>query len=236
MSDFNNALRVNGGFMNTRSLIQGLVAVLALLCADLVPAQDRSRSSQSNMYVGGAIGRGGYDADFERTKEVVRTTGATTFNVTANATDTMWKGYFGYRVSPHFSMEAGYWNFGRVDLSATITAPAAAALQRNYRAEGFGADAVFWLPVNNSWSGLLKAGAMRTATKANASDPGAGLTALPAESAYKFNPRWGVGLEYRLTSAAAARIEYENVRKVGDDSKFGTADVNMWTIGANYRF
>jgi opacity protein-like surface antigen len=77
---------------------------------------------------------------------------------------------------------------------------------------------------------------MRTSTRASASDPGGGLTALLAESANKFNPRWGAGLEYRLTSAAAARIEYENVRKIGDDAKFGTADVILWTIGANYRF
>jgi len=222
--------------MNNRLLIKGFVVALGLLSASLASAQGPGGAAQRNVYVGGAIGLGGYDADLERSKAVIRTTGATTFNVAANATDTMWKGYFGYRVSPHFSLEAGYWNFGKVELSASITAPAAATLQRTYRADGYGADAVFWLPVNNSWSGLVKAGAMRTSAKASASDPGAGLTALPAESANKFNPRWGVGLEYRLTSAAAARIEYENVRKVGDDAKFGTADVILWTIGANYRF
>lgn len=222
--------------MNNRPLIKGFVVALGLLSVGLAPAQDRGRTALGNVYVGGAIGRGGYDADFERTKAVIRTTGATAFNVTANGTDTMWKGYFGYRVSPHFSFEAGYWNFGRLDISAAITAPSAAALQRDYRADGYGADAVFWLPLNNNWSGLVKAGAMRTSTKASASDPGGGLTALPAESAHKFNPRWGVGLEYQLTSAAAARFEYENVRKVGDNSKFGTADVILWTVGANYRF
>ena len=222
--------------MNNRLLIKGSVVALGLMSASLASAQEPGGAAQRNVYVGGAIGRGGYDADFERSKAVIRTTGATTFNVAVNATDTMWKGYFGYRVSPHFSLEAGYWNFGKVEISASITAPVAAALQRTYRADGYGADAVFWLPLNNSWSGLVKAGAMRTSAKASASDPGAGLTALRTESANKFNSRWGVGLEYRLTSAAAARIEYENVRKVGDDAKFGTADVILWTIGANYRF
>lgn len=222
--------------MNHRSLIQGLVAVLPLLCADLVLAQDRGPAGQGKLYLGGAIGRGGYDADFERTKAVIRTTGATAFNVTVNATDTMWKGYVGYRVSPHFSLEAGYWNFGRVSYSAAITAPAATALQRNFRTDGYGADAVLWLPVNSTWSGLAKAGAMRTATKASASDPGAGLIALAAESSHKLNSHWGVGLEYRFTPTASARLEYENVRKVGDESKFGTADIILWTIGANYRF
>jgi len=222
--------------MNSRSLTKGFVAALGLLSVGLAPAQDPGRAAQGKLYAGGAIGRGGYDADFERTKAVIRTTGATRFDVTANATDTMWKGYVGYQVLPYFSLEAGYWNFGRVDFSATITAPAAAALQRTYRADGYGADAVLWLPVYNSWAGLVKAGAMRTETKASAGDPGGGLAALSAESSRKVNTRWGVGMEYRLSRAAAVRLEYESIRKVGDDSKFGTADVILWTMGANYRF
>ena len=222
--------------MNDRFLIRVFVAVLSLLCADLAPAQDRGHAGQGKLYAGGAIGRGGYDTDFERTKAVIRTTGATTFNVTANATDTMWKGYVGYRLSPHFSLEAGYWNFGRVNFSAAITAPAAATLQRDFRADGYGAGAVLWLPVSESWSGLAKVGALRTAVKASASDPGGGLTPLPAESSHKLNSHWGLGLEYRVSRDLAARLEYENVRKVGDDAKFGTADVILWTVGANYRF
>ena len=222
--------------MNHRSLIQGLAVLLGLLCAGPAPAQDRGSASQSKVYMGGAIGRVGYDTDFERTKAVIRGTGATSFTVTANGTDTAWKGYLGYLASRHFSVEAGYWNFGQLDLSASVTAPASTVLRRNYRADGYGADAVVWLPVYNSWSGLMKAGAMLTTVKASAAEPGGGLTALPAESARKLNAHWGVGLEYRFTPAAAVRFEYENIRKIGDESKFGTADVILWTVGANYRF
>ena len=222
--------------MNNRFLVQGLVAVLWLLGADLALAQDRGPAGQGKLYVGGAIGRGSYDADFERTKVVIQTTGATSFSGSATATDTMWKGYVGYRVSPSFSLEAAYSNFGRVGFSAAIAAPVAGTLQRNYRTDGFGASGVLWLPFNTSWSGLMKAGVVRTETKASASDPGPGLAGLSAESSRKLNTQWGIGVEYRLTPAASARIEYENVRKVGDESKFGTADVNLWTIGANYRF
>ena len=87
--------------MNHRSLIQGLPVLLGLLCAGPAPAQDRS-ASQSKVYMGGAIGRVGYDTDFERTKAVIRSTGATSFTVAANGTDTAWKGYFGYAASRHF--------------------------------------------------------------------------------------------------------------------------------------
>ena len=222
--------------MNHRSLIPGIAALLGLLCSGLVPAQDRGSAVQSKLYVGGAIGRVGYDADIERAKAVIGGTGATAFTVNANVTDTAWKGYAGYRASPNLSVEAGYWNFGRLDMSAAVTAPVSTALQRKYRADGYGANAVLWLPVYNSWSGLVKAGAMLTNVKASASAPGGGLIALPAESARTLNAHWGVGLEYRLSPAAAVRLEFETVRKVGDESKFGTADLTFWTLGANYRF
>ena len=220
--------------MRNRLLIRALVAGLLLLFAALAFPQDRGLKDK--LYVGGAIGRGSYDADFERTKSVIRTTGATSFSGSASATDTVWKSYIGYRVSPSFSFEAAYSNFGQIGFSAAVAAPVTGTLQRNYRTDGFGVSGVLWLPLNTTWSGLVKAGVLRTETKASASDPIPGLAGLSAESSRKFNTQWGVGMEYRLTPAASARIEYENVRKVGDDSKFGTADINLWTIGANYRF
>ena len=215
---------------------RAVIAVLALLYAGLVPAQNRSATGVDRWYLGGAIGRGGYDADFERTKATIRTTGATAFEVRANETDTMGKAYVGYRFSPYLSLEGGYWSFGGVNISTNITAPVATSMQRRISGHGYGADAVVWIPVNNTWSGIARAGAIRTSVKAAPADPGAGLAALPAESAHKFNSHWGLGLEYRLTRSAAARFEYETVRKVGDDAKFGNADIILWTVGANYRF
>ena len=216
--------------------LRDIIAVLALLHAGLVPAQDRGTKPVDRWYVGGAIGRGGYDADFERTKATIRTTGATTFEINANRTDSMGKAYVGYRFSPYVSLEGGYWSFGRVNISTNITSPAATFMQRRVSGTGYGADAVVWIPVNNTWSGIVRAGAMATSVKATSAEPGAGLTALPAESARKLNSHWGLGLEYRLMPSVAARFEYENVRNVGDDAKFGTADIILWTVGANYRF
>lgn len=222
--------------MDQSTKLRAAIAVLTLLYAALVPAQDRSTDRTGRWYVGGAIGLGGYDADFERTKAIVRSTGATTFNVSANGTDTMGKAYVGYSFSRYVSLEGGYWNFGRVSISTSISAPAATSMQRHISGDGYGADAVLWMPVNDIFSGMVRAGAIWTTVKATASDPGAGLSALPAESSQKVDAHWGLGVEYRLAPSAAARFEFETVRKVGDNAKFGTADVKLWTIGANYRF
>jgi OOP family OmpA-OmpF porin len=226
--------------MDYRFLINGLVAALLVPGASLALAQDFRRADMRfdprNVYFGGAVGGGVYDTNFKRTNDDIRSTGATSFRSDANSNDTMWKVYGGYRFSPHFSLEAGYWRFGEVDLKTKIFAPVTTKMERKFYGGGFGADALLWLPVSTSLSGLVRAGALRTDIKAGSATPGGGLASLSSESAKKVSPHWGLGLEYRLTRAAAARIEYESVRNVGDNSKFGAADINMLTVGANYRF
>ena len=216
--------------------IRGLIVGIALLGMEPAQAQGRGDADQSKVYIGGAIGISGYNTTFGRTNQVITSTGATTFSSTANSSDTMWTGYIGYRVSQYFSVEGGYWKFGALNLSTSISAPVTASLKREYNSDGFGGAAVLWVPVATDWAGLLKAGVLRTEAKASAADPGAGLTALPAESVYTTNVLWGAGVEYRLAPAVAARLSYEFVRKVGEEAKFGTSDIHVWSIGANYRF
>jgi opacity protein-like surface antigen len=226
--------------MDNRFLVNGLAAALLSSGAGLALAQGSGgadpRLDPRRSYFGGAIGGGFYDTDFKRNNDEIRSTGATSFSSDANSTGTMWKVYGGYRFSPYVSFEAGYWNFGNLDVKTKIFAPVSTKMERRYDGGGIGADALLWLPMSTSLSGLVRAGAMRTSIKAGSSDPGGGLSSLSSESAQKINAHWGVGLELRLTGAAAARVEYESVRNVGDNSKFGAADINMVTVGANYRF
>jgi len=226
--------------MDIRFLVNGLIATLLLPSAGVAFAQGSrapdQRLDQHKFYLGGAIGGGSFDTNFKRTNDEIRSTGATSFRSTANSTDTMWKAYAGYRFSPYLSLEAVYLNFGEVNVKTKIFAPVTTSMHRKYHGDGFGANAVLWLPVSTSLSGLVRAGALRTDVNAGSSRPGGGLASLSSESAHKINPHLGLGLEYRLTRAVGARIEYENIRNVGDNSKFGTADINMLTVGANYRF
>jgi hypothetical protein len=78
---------------------------------------------------------------------------------------------------------------------------------------------------------------LATTAKAGTGDPGvAGLNSLPAESARKLNLNLGLGLKYDIRNDWAARLELETVRNVGDASKFGNADVVMWSLGMNRKF
>jgi len=215
------------------------LAALAALSAGPVLAQQRDSAMPkkgTGWYVGGAIGGGGFKTAYDQTKASIASTGATQATISADAKEPMWKAYLGYQFLPQFSVEGGYWNFGKPSYSADITAPVTTTMRRRFGVEGYGADAVLWLPMSNTFSGFGKIGAIRTTAQASAADPGGGLTPLAAESARKLNSHWGVGLKYDIRRDLAARLEIETVRNVGDSAKFGSADAVMWSLGMNYKF
>ena len=213
--------------------------VLVALSAEPVLAQQRDGAAAdktTGMYVGAAIGGSGFKTGYQKTRATIISTGAAAGTISADAKDSMWKVYLGYQFSPRFSIEGGYWDFGKPSYTANITAPVATTMRRNFSVEGYGVDAVLWLPIWNAFTGFYKVGAIRTTTEASGADPGAPLTSLPADYAHKTNAHWGVGLKYDLRHDLAGRIEFETVRKVGDASKFGDADVIMWSLGMSYKF
>lgn len=238
--------------MRTIRLTILAVLTVALAYGESASAQGRGASAQATpaqantptkgWYAGGAIGYGGYNATYSRTHETIASTGASAWSVDNDTKDTMWKAYVGYRFTPYVSVEGGYWDFGRPSYSAAIVSPVVTSMNRTFKAQGVGGDAALWLPLRavspvlSKVSGFAKLGAMYTRTTASAAAPGGGLTPLPAESSHDLRPHWAVGAEYSIQRNLAARLEFEGVTQVGDDSKFGTADIQMLSIGANYRF
>ena len=198
-------------------------------------ARSATRAKKGKWYVGGSVGRGGFDADYVSTKASIASTGANTFTTRADAKSTMWKTYVGYELSPSVSVEGGYWNFGKLSYTADISAPVTTSMQRKFRADGYGANVVLWQPFTGSLSGFAKGGAIWTSVRAGAADP-AGLTSLPAETARRLTSMWGLGIKYDISPEWATRLEYESVRKVGDAARFGNADVIMLSFGVNYNF
>lgn len=223
---------------NLCAIHMGVVALAALSAGSVLAQQSDSAvpKTATGWYVGGAIGGGGYRTGYDQTKATIASTGATQATISADYKETMWKAYLGYQFSPQFSIEGGYWNFGKPSYSAAITVPVVTEMRRSFSVEGYGADAVLWLPMSNAFSGFGKIGAIRTIARASAADPGVPLTSLPAESARKFNLHLGLGLQYDVRRDLATRLEIETVRKVGDAATFGSADVIMWSLGMNYKF
>ena len=223
---------------NLRGMHIGVVALAAMFAAPVLAQQDGGAPKKTmGWYVGGAVGGGGFRTGYDQTKATLVSINATQATISGDYKETMWKAYFGYQLSPYFSIEGGYWNFGKPSYLATITQPAAATMRRSFSVDGFGVDAVVWLPMTNALSGFGKIGAIQTTAKAGAADPGVvGLNSLPAESARKLNLNWGLGLKYDIRDDWAARLELETMRNVGDAAKFGNADVVMRSLGMNHKF
>ena len=188
-------------------------------------------------YAGGALSFVGLNANWNRTDDTIRSIGATSFSTSADHDNGQaWKAYVGYRYSPRLSVEAGYWDFGKLTYTANISAPVTTSLQRGFRAKGAGADAVGWLPIGYGFTGFAKAGALWTHVDAGAATPGGGLSSLPSESANQISPHLGIGADYALRPNVGLRVEAEAVGNVGDKNKFGNGDLYMLSVGANYKF
>jgi len=188
-------------------------------------------------YVGMNIGRSGFAGDFEKTKATIFSTGATAFRATAHAYDNLWKFYVGYWVTPRISIEGGYWKFGGPSYTADISAPSAGAFDRHFHVQALGATASYSQPISDAFAIFGKAGLMGVRASASATPPiGPGVAPLAAEASSHITSTWGIGLKYVINPAVSARVEYEYLRKVGDAEKFGTANINAWSVGLNYHF
>ena len=90
------------------------------------------------------------------------------------------------------------------------------------------------IPIDNSWlnkiSILGKIGTVYWDQKVDSSigpisgsDTGWGLA-------------WGLGLQYTFNEHVGIRAEWEQFNNVGTASTGGQSDIQMWTIGVNYKF
>lgn len=224
--------------------LRGAATALVLLPLSLSAAEPASADGgglkpprSGGWYAGGALSFVGLNSNWDRTNDTIRSTGATSFSTHADHNNGQaWKAFAGYRLSPSLSVEGGYWDFGKLTYTATISAPVATSMQRTLRAHGAGADLVGWLPLGRGFTGFAKAGALWTHVDASSATPGGGLIPLPTESANKASLHLGLGAEYALRPNIGLRVEAEAVGKVGDSSKFGSGDLYMLSVGADYKF
>src|SRR4051794_3066321 len=114
-------------------------AAMALLLSCACVSALAAERSPGKWYVGGSLGRGGYKTGYQRTADTIFSTGVTSVTVVPDVTQTMWKLYAGYQLTPQFSIEGGYWNFGRPSYTANITAPVVTTMRRSFTAQGYGA-------------------------------------------------------------------------------------------------
>lgn len=119
--------------------------------------------------------------------------------------------YGGYQFTPYFGLEAGYTDFGDVDVTGGVG---------ELDADAFSLVAVGTVPFTDRFSGYAKAGFNRW--DADADVPGIGRVSDDGT-----DPTYGLGLQYRFTDTVALRGEY---------SRFEMDDVDVDLAQLQVRF
>jgi OOP family OmpA-OmpF porin len=208
------------------------------LCA-LMLASGVAFGQQTGFYVGGSVGQASgndIDADKELAAEF-RDMGLTDVSSGQDDTDTAYKLFAGYQINNYFAVEGGYVNFGKFTVDALGNlAGSAVNASGDVKSYAVFVDLVGTFPVNETFSVFGKAGGAYARTKADVSVNVGGLFASDSESERDFVPKIGVGAQFNLGKNFALRAEYEKYFNVGDSGSTGESDVDMWSIGAVFKF
>jgi len=191
-----------------------------------------AQAQEKGWYLGGSVGRSDVDL------QPITVVGATAFSSSTNERDTGYKLIGGYRFNRHFALEGGWSDFGKFSTTTNVTAPVIGSAGASVRVDGWHLDAVGILPVRGGFSLHGKLGAMYSSTRTSLSTTGAVALAAGTNLNPKrreTNLKWGVGAGYDFSRNVGLRLEYDQVKDVGN-ADTGEGDVGMWTLGVVFRF
>jgi OOP family OmpA-OmpF porin len=212
-------------FHSLNTVTAAALSVVAAMAATSARAETPKLIDEAaGFYAGAGIGRSDY-------QDGCNSPGAVTSS--CDTRDTAWKAYGGYQLNKWLSGEVGYLDFGNANYGGAYNGTPFSAQTKTW---GISAQAVGQLPIpiDNSWLNkvaiLGKIGTVYWDQKVDSnigplsgSDTGWGLA-------------WGFGLQYTFNEHVGIRAEWEQFNNVGTASTGGQSDIQMWTIGVNYKF
>lgn len=169
---------------------------------------------------------------------VVAVTGTTSSNVSRDERDPGFKVLVGYQFSPHFALEGGYAHLGEFRLTRDVSAPTAGTVNADVRIKGLVLDVVGTLPIGRGISGFAKLGALLSETKTFRVTGGTVATPFGSGSTIndELNLKFGLGLQYEVSSRVSLRGELERYRKVGEATTTGEVSIDLYSVGLLFRF
>ncbi|MEK7322831.1 MAG: outer membrane beta-barrel protein [Pseudomonadota bacterium] len=202
------------------------------LVALAVIASPHAAADDLPWYGGVNVGQSRADIDNARITRGLLDGGFATTSISDDDRDIGYKLFGGYRFHKNFAIEAGYFDLGKFDFTATTVPPG--TLNGEIKLKGLNVDAVGILPINDKFSAFGRAGLIYAQAKDSFSGTGAVnvLDSSPSES--EANYKFGLGLQYDVTDALGFRLEAERYRindAVGNDG-----DVDLLSAGLIYRF
>jgi Outer membrane protein beta-barrel domain len=203
----------------------------ALLCgaSGIAPAQDQER----RFYLGLDLGQGQIDRDYPAYSHGPR----------SNRESAAWKLRFGWALSPHWSFEAGYTDYGDYDGSFVIiyTGPlnqpiAAAPGDYSTSAKGFDLSTVGTWPLGEKFYLNASAGLLRREMKTVYAPFLTGAPGFRGKDG-DLAIQYGMGFGFKLTDAWDLGVSWTTSDNLEGDFEFieNESDPTLLSLGIRYR-
>jgi len=203
------------------------LAILAAIASQFAMADD------TGWYIGGNIGQSRTKIDDPRITAQLLGAGLATTAIINNDRDTGYKIFAGYKISPTFAIQGGYFKLGQFGYVAT-TVPAG-SLSGNIKLQGVNLDGVVTLPVTDQFSVFGSLGLNYAQARDSFSGTGAvRVPVIPNPSKSQLNYKFGAGVQYDFTPSLGMRLEAERYRI--NDAVGNKGDVDLVSVGLVYYF
>lgn len=210
--------------------------ILAVVLMGTVVVAPAAVAADMGWYLGANAGQSRFDASSGDLDSTWRSLGFTASS-SVDDTDTGFKLFAGYKFMKYFAVEGGYVDLGKLTFSSNITAAPAGYSTGSVSGDiktknGVFIDAVGIVPVTDAFSVFGRLGAYSIKAEFHASGPAGSVDQNETGS----DVHYGIGAGYNFTKNIGARLEWERFRNVGDESKTGEGDVDLWSVGLAYMF
>ena len=212
---------------------RNLVSAFVLAGGFIVPASQAAAADPGG-YIGFAVGQSRVDIDAGQINAELASLGFGA-NTSVDQTGTGFKLYGGYQFNPNFAVEGGYTSFGKATSHSVITSGGSGTGDGRWKGYSLDFSAVGILPLND-FSLFGRAGLSFWSLDFDFTASGPGGTISPSESDSGVAPLLAIGAAYNFTPRFALRAEYERHFNVGDDDTTGQSDIDLFTVGLQYRF
>lgn len=140
---------------------------------------------------------------------------------TCKKTDIAYRIAGGYQFTPMWGTELSYGTYGKTIITGFTQIA-------DYKARGFQVDGTGTLPLGNNFSVTGKLGLARIKVQSSSS--------FGTENGSRTTPVYGIGVQYELTKNVAARAQYENLGRVGEEATTGRLKLTLLSAGVMFKF
>ena len=206
----------------------------SLLASQMAQAQDdwsHTEWANSAWYLGAGVGRSKAKLDEDHVVNALKAAGASSVLINSDQRGNGYKLFIGKQINPNLALEGGWFDLGKFGFNAT-TVPAG-TLNGNTTVHGGNFDLLLQAPMAQQVAIYGRLGV--TYTHSNARFSGDRLQALTDNhsSERSFNPKVGLGIEYKFSEALAMRGEVERYRI--NDAVRNRRDIDFYSINLVYK-